>query len=96
MPQGLQVWDAGVLVVDITDRLTRVAGYQSLPANATGSATVPEGVAWTQLVLTGTADPGSLGGAPAPRITISGSTVSWAPPPNPGLSQPANLIYGAY
>lgn len=38
MANGLKVWDAaGNLIVDVTDRLTRILGYTTLYADSSGS-----------------------------------------------------------
>lgn len=40
MPQGLQCWDAsGTLLVDITDRLTRILGVTTVSAGGSGTVT---------------------------------------------------------
>ncbi|RZZ90588.1 hypothetical protein [Pseudoxanthomonas winnipegensis] len=96
MATGLKVWDNGALVLDVTDRLTRVAGQVSIPANGSGSVTCPEGTPWYTLYLLDQNEPGSLYGVPAPQVTVSGSTITWGIKSGASASQACTLTYGAY
>jgi hypothetical protein len=76
MAAGLQVFNAsGNLIVDITSRLTRVAG--SAAVNANGSVVVPAGGAvWYAF------QPTTIWGfismnVMRPLFTVSGTTLSW-------------------
>ena len=96
MATGLRTWESGSLALDVTDRLTRVAGQVSISAGSTGSVTCPEGTPWFVLYLLDQNEPGSVGGAPAPQITVNGSVISWGPKSGASTSQTATLTYGAY
>lgn len=53
MPQGLQVWDAnGVLILDTTTRMVRVAGSLNTTINQAGSIQfdLGQGTPWYQVV----------------------------------------------
>lgn len=81
MATGLRVWDAsGNLVVDVTDRLTRILGVVSMPANSSGSV-VDDGF------LTGTPFPIAIrsngttffnGTSVAVSISFSGNTMNYS------------------
>lgn len=99
MANGFQVFNAsGQLVVDITDRLTRVIG-QVESGSAPGSIQVPAfgvyGAPWA-FVQQRNASADQFGKRTA-RVTISGTTLSWD---FPGLASwqilPATIIYGVY
>ncbi|NIF28323.1 hypothetical protein F3J44_18300 [Pantoea sp. Tr-811] len=100
MPQGLQVWDAqGRLILDVTDRLSRILG-QVATGSAAGAIAVPEfaagyGTPWA-FVQQRNASANQFGKRCA-RVTISGTTLSWD---FPGLSSweilPAVIQYGVY
>lgn len=106
MPQGLQVFDSnGVIVFDVTDRLSRVLGIITTTAS-NGSISDPgllTGTPWWMIIddWGGASDTYSLTTS-VPLITASGSTLSWAPQPGlaPGYAtmpiRPVQLIYGVY
>lgn len=81
MPQGLQVFKSdGSLRVDITDRLARIVGSQTVVLGTPGSVTVDlaYGNPWA-VILPG----GSMWNEPP---SISGNTISWG-------TQSAGLLY---
>ncbi|TAA19050.1 hypothetical protein [Pseudoxanthomonas winnipegensis] len=97
MATGLKCWDAaGQQTTNVTDRIPRVVGYQSIAASSSGSVSCPEGEPWYQLSLIGTADPGAPGGSPAPKVTISGQTISWGIPSGGSSTQAATLVFGVF
>jgi hypothetical protein len=88
---GLQCFDAsGNLIVDITSRLTRIAG--SAQVNASGSVTVPVGAVWyafQALTIWGYVSMNCL----RPNFSISGTTLSWTYSA-PASGTPAHTIQG--
>jgi hypothetical protein len=87
---GIKIWDAaGVLIVDLTTRLSRVAGVVNVPAASSGSVTLDgSGTPWYYVKPVGT-------NSYAPLITVSGNTISWVPDPTyPGGALDSSIIYG--
>lgn len=94
MGLGVQVFDAaGNLLIDVTTRLSRVVGSQTITAGSTGSLSVPnstQGKIWWAIAPSG-------GSRYVPLISISGNTISWSPNGSyPNGSVDALLIYGLY
>lgn len=78
MAAGLQVWDAnGVLVLDLTDRLTRKMGELIITAGVAGSILVPQ-PSTGQLWFAFSPDQNQSFITWLPKITKSGNqTLSW-------------------
>lgn len=99
MSQGLQVWDAaGNLVLDVTNRLTRIIGTV-YSGESDGSIQVPEfatGDAWVCVQQANSFN--SIGDATRLiKTTISGTTLSWAfVGPTDWPIQGGTLIYGLW
>lgn len=93
MPAGLQVWDAsGNLVLDVSDPISRLSGTVTITAGATGSVTVPnasQGSIWYAVLVNG-------GSTYSPNISVSGSTISWAPSTIATPAADAIMLYGVY
>ena len=91
MAAGLQCFDAsGNLIVDITSRLTRIAG--SAAVNANGSVAVPVGAVWYAF------QPTTIWGyismnIQRPVFSVSGTTLSWVYSA-PASGTPAHTIQG--
>lgn len=98
MPQGLQVWDAsGNLIVDVSDRLTRILGTILVAAGSSGTVT-DDGF------LTGTPFPIAIrtnAGSPSfmnntmvpPSITFAGNVMTY------NVASPSGdhrIIYGVF
>lgn len=99
MPQGLQVFTSGgQLILDVTDRLTRIIGQVST-GTTPGSISVPNwtsfGTPWVFIQQRNTAT--GINARRTCRATISGNTLSWT---FEGLSEwqaePAVIQYGVY
>jgi len=95
VPQGLQVFDAsGNIVLDITDRLTRVLGEVNTGA-AAGSVTdagLSSGDPW---YIAFRVDGAMWSSADADlAISISGTTLSWSY--GSGTAQNMTITYGVY
>lgn len=74
MPQGLQVWDKnGVLTVDLTDRLGLAIGSVNT-GTSNGSIQVPQFQGNTPFYYALSL---SDNAASSPRISITGTTLSW-------------------
>lgn len=97
MPVGFQVWDAtGMLVFDLTDRLTRIVSVISVPVGTSGSVQLPEGSPWWYSTPNGAAT--LAGSAYAPAISVDGSNVlSYGPNATYGTGQvDCTLVIGVY
>ena len=95
VPQGLQVFDAnGALILDITDRLTRILGEVNTGAVA-GSVTdsgLSSGTLW---YIAFRVDGAMWSSADADlAISISGTTLSWSY--GTGTAQNMTITYGVY
>lgn len=94
MSQGLQVFNAsGQVIFNTSDRLTRIIGSASLSGN--GSMVVPEfatGAGFYFMFALEEYAPGVP--RQFPRITISGTTLSWDTPGTPHV--PGLVFYGVY
>lgn len=97
MPQGLQCWDAsGTLLVDITDRLTRILGATAISAGATGSVMNDGFLTGTPFCIAIRTAYGSAymnSSMVAPVIGFVGNTMNYA------ANSPSGdhyLIYGVY
>lgn len=98
MPQGLQVWgEDGSLVVDVTSRLTKILG-------SVNTGTSSGSISLSNLPISGEIWYFSIGNfssvpnpyAMPPKITLSGTTLSWyveSGIPN-YLKAPATIFYG--
>lgn len=76
MAAGLQVFDAtGGLVLDVTDRLTRVGGRLRTNgvAGSIRSSLLTSGEPWFLISTVGMPSTGQA----LPRISVSGDTLSW-------------------
>lgn len=102
MPQGFQVFNgSGVLLVDITDRLTRIVGQVATGTTA-GSITVPEfngayGTPWVFVQQRNAS--ANLFGKRTVKTSISGTTLSWTFEPSQFPSWealPGVIQYGVY
>lgn len=97
MPQGIQCWDAnGNLVLDLTDRLSRVLGRVTIPINTSGyitDARFAQGEIWWQVLTANT-----LIGTYAPNMTADKANNRIAYTPQPTFSAPSSVdvIYGVY
>lgn len=103
MPQGLQCWDAsGNLTVDITTRLTRVLGSQTIASGASGTIThagFSTGTIWFLLFAGSSTATGYC-----PVITVNNTThqITYAPltyqnSDGDPVSAPAvTIVYGVY
>lgn len=93
MPQGMQIWNAaGVLVLDLADKVSRLSGTVNIPAGSTGSVNVPnasQGSIWYAVLVNG-------GSQYFPIVTISGSTISWSPSTLLTPAVAAVMLYGVY
>lgn len=89
--------DTGKIVLDITDRLTRILGSVNTGTNP-GSIVVPEfaqGSPWYYFAGVGRSSPFDNGNKPI--VTISGNTLSWAFTNFSGRTRYADtIIYGLY
>lgn len=105
MAFGFQVFDPqGRLIVDITDRLTRIIG-QVYTGDQPGSIQVPGwasyGTPWVFVLQRPNASFTPLNGTRFVRPTISGDTLSWDFEPNsPSYNHwpriPGTIQYGVY
>lgn len=96
MLAGLQVFDASRnLILDLSDRASRIVGVAFIAGNASGSVFVdpaqgtPWAIAWPRSFPVGSAH----------KITINPSTgqIDYAPNTSvPGLQVDADLFYGVY
>lgn len=81
MPQGLQVWDAnGNLIIDVTDRLTRVLG-EFYTGTSNGSVTNPgltTGTPWWIAIPTTNINVNNNNMAKYLTFSVSGSTLAWS------------------
>jgi hypothetical protein len=91
---GVQVFDAsGNLLIDVTTRLSRVIGTQTITAGSSGSLAVPNA---TQGQIWWAISP-SNGSRYVPLISISGNTISWSTNTSyPNGPVDSLLIYGLY
>jgi len=91
MPQGLQVFDdQGRILVDLGDWLGRLAGSTAVTASAAGSVKNVLLQSGTPFFIWIPATEEAVTGATLmPRVTFSGSTMSWTSVPVSGT-----LIYG--
>lgn len=97
MATGLRVWDAsGNLILDVTDRITRILGYTTLAANSSSSLSNDGFLTGTPFPIairsngTGTAFNGA---AVAVSISFSGNTMYYS------TSQSVAdfiIVYGVY
>jgi len=79
MATGLRIWDAaGNLMLDTNDRVSQGLGVVTIPANSTGSVTVPAtggyNDIWFQFSPSTTAGIYSR----MPDITVAGDLISWS------------------
>lgn len=96
MPQGLQVFDAsGNLMVDVSNRLTRIMGIVST-GQVTDSITVPEfltdGDPWFCIH-------NYQRDYEPPEVWVDGDTLNWSyalPDPLAAFRAPCDIIYGTY
>jgi hypothetical protein len=101
MTVGLRVRDAatGAVLVEITDRLTRVIGVVNT-GTSPGSISVPgmaTGLGWGCVQEVPPPNPNIVNRYRFPRITISGTTLSWDFPGTASLPAVAcDVIYGVY
>lgn len=104
VPQGLQVFDEnGNVVVDITDRLTKVLGTASIrPTTTAGTITdslITENVTLWYAVTNITYDEGVTAmnaSIKLPVITQINGGFSWEYVGNPRLKAGIDIIYGVY
>jgi hypothetical protein len=96
--QGLQCWDAsGVLLVDVTDRLTRILGFYSMSAGSSGTITDAGFLTGSGFCIAVRTNNG--GGdifnntMVAPDVSFSGSDLNYASRATTGDHL---LIYGVY
>lgn len=93
MATGLQIWDSnGNIIVDITDRIGRFTGVQSVAAGSTGSVNVPSFAQGTPFIVS----IGQAEGNPA-YAYFSGTTLYWRYEPG-GFAPAVNtdIHYGVY
>lgn len=95
MPQGLQCWDAnGNLILDVTDRLTRVLG--EVYTGTSGSGTIIDnnflnGTPWyISTPSVRTYDPQSL------QVVITGNTLTWSFTQTNSWQKSHRIMYGVY
>jgi hypothetical protein len=94
MPQGLQVYNAsGQLLVDLTDRLSRLLGIATL-TNPTDGNLTDAGFAtgtpwWVCLPISG-------GSVSTPAVSIAGNVLSWDFDASGNYATTYKLIYGVY
>lgn len=94
MPQGLQCWDAsGNLVLDVTDRLTRVLGTFNT-GTTDGSITDPALTTGTPWYVSIGFDNYFYYGEMGCIITVVGSTLSWTF--QSGTKSDKKIMYGVY
>ena len=94
MPQGWQAFDAsGNLIVDVSTRLGRVLGVQTLTAATGGSVTNANFASGTPFWMLSNV---SVAGARQPEITFSGTTLSWSFPGVGWSGETYRLVYGVY
>lgn len=98
MAQGIQAWDgAGNMVLEITDRLTRIMGGVDIVANQGGAVWVPGGGSGD---IWYTFSPNSPAGAEYtyfPVIEISGDNINWSfPGPARPYATGGRLRYGRF
>lgn len=97
MAAGLQIWNSsGVLILDLTDRISRVLGRVTIDANSSGYITDSRfalGTIWWQVL-----SPNSLAGAYAPNMVAEPSNNRIAYTPHVTFSAAVNVdvIYGVY
>lgn len=94
MPQGLQCWDAsGNLILDLTDRITRVLGQVNIAAGASGyitDARFATGTMWWQVV-------GASGAQAAHTLVLTADPANNRIAYVPGAySKGATVIYGVF
>lgn len=95
MPAGFQVFGTrGQLLVDVTNRLTRVTGEGTTTANVAGAVAIPgTGSSTPFFVVTTTPHYpfNSVYTTNIPTFTLSGNVLSWTAAPGT-----ATFLYGAY
>lgn len=95
VPQGLQVFDrGGNIVLDITDRLSRVLGSVNTGAVAgsTSNAALSSGTPWH---MNTNADGTIMGTSDAQCVvSFSGTTMSWSY--GAGTAKNVDILYGVY
>ena len=100
MAYGLRVSDsAGVIQLDIADRITRVMGFVDT-GTANGSFVLPalanSDGAYFYFIMDGSNTPW-FGNMFGPTVTLSGSTLSWVFPNVSASSRKiTRIIFGAY
>lgn len=81
MATGLKVWDAaGNQIIDVSDRLTRILGFVSMPANSSGSV-VDDGFLTGTPFFVAIRSNGTTffnGTSVAVSISFSGNTMNYA------------------
>lgn len=96
MPQGLQVFNANsVLMLDITDRLTRILG--SMIVTSPGSMSVPQFASGTPWCASFPLNDGY--GYKELKAIISGNVLTWDYDPASNPQSPptgAYILYGVY
>ena len=95
MPAGLEVFDAaGRPVVRLTDRLGAIVGVFNTGTSA-GSVSLPGLARGTPFYVMQTGWHTAGGAVTLPKISISGTTVSWSIP-DPGSAQSVTVYVGVY
>ncbi|UOL48386.1 hypothetical protein [Pseudomonas phage Almagne] len=97
---GMRIRDqtSGLVVVEITDRLTRIIGTFNTGSGA-GSMNVPDFSLGTGFAcILEAPDPvNNLSNTwRFPRVTISGTTMSWDFPGQSGTNVACDVVYGVY
>lgn len=96
MPAGFQAFNAsGLLITDITDRLSRVTGTATI--SNSGSLTIPDlngSTPW--MALLDGAEGVFNGALPIPVPVLNGNVISWSLE-DPGFpSRSAVIVFGGY
>lgn len=96
MATGIKTWDAsGNLIVDVTDRLTRILGYVTMPANSSGSVVDDGFLTGSPFYIAIRSNGGSAfnGTTVAVTISVSGNTMNYS---TTQLVADFIIVYGVY
>ena len=101
MPQGLQCWDAsGNLVLDVTDRLTRILGEvgTGTTSGSVNDANFATGTPWFFVRDNSpqTFDESGIATNYPCRIWIDGNTLNWEFSTSTAYPISRNILYGVY
>lgn len=95
MPAGLQVFGPRTnLILDVTDRLTRVTAFGSTQPNVAGGVLIPgvgTGTPWFVVLTTPHYPYNSVYTTSIPTFTLNGNVLSWNAAPGA-----AEYMVGAY